>query len=149
MTPSNAKVLSADMRHSSCPDAVDVVSAETSDASNAQATHVTSTNVAHVASVKGTHAATTVASAKPTHTASPATPGLCSRGNKAAGQHCGCQNHHHSSSHDILHLVGRVCSATGIVRHWRDQLSGRQRLDAIEMRTLSRFLNSTFRSGHA
>jgi hypothetical protein len=110
MTPSNAKVLLADMRHGSCANAVDVVSTETSDASSAQATHVTSTKVTHMASVKGTHAATTVASAKATHTtaAAPATAGLCSRGQKAAGQHCGCQNHHHSSSHDILHLVGRI-----------------------------------------
>ena len=138
MTPSNAKVPLVDMRHATSAKASDVVSAETSDATDAQATCV--------ASAKGTHTAATVASAKATHTAptAPATPGLCARGKKAAGKHCACQNHHHS--HDILHLIGRTVPPQDLVRYWRVQESGRQRRDTMEMRTLSFFLNSIFRS---
>jgi hypothetical protein len=48
---------------------------------------------AHVAAAES---ATTVSSAA-------AAAGFCTRGNKAAGKHRACQNHHHSCSHDILH----------------------------------------------
>jgi hypothetical protein len=103
MTPSNAKVPCVDARHATSGDAVEVVSAETSDSTDAQATHMTATNVTHtgtdVTSAKAAHTATKVSSAS----ASTAAPGLCARGKKAAGKHCACQNHHHSSSHDILH----------------------------------------------
>jgi hypothetical protein len=62
---------------------------------------VTAADVTHtgtdVTSAKAAHAATTVSSA------TTAAPGLCARGKKAAGKHCACQNHHHSSFHDILH----------------------------------------------
>jgi hypothetical protein len=138
MTPSNAKVPLIDVRHATRAKAVDVVSAETSDATDAQATHVTAAKVAHtstdVTSAKATHTATTVSSA------ATAAPGLCARGNKAAGKHCACQNHHHSSFHDILHLIGRIAPPQD-VRHWRVQHSGRQRRDTMEMRTLGCFLN--------
>jgi hypothetical protein len=106
MTPSNAKVPCVDMGHATSGDAVDVVSAETSDATNAQATDMTAANVTHtgtdVTSAKAAHTATKVSSA------ATAAPGLCARGKKAAGKHCACQNHHRSSSHDILHLIGRI-----------------------------------------
>jgi hypothetical protein len=114
------------------------VSAETSDATDAQATHVTSANV--------THTGTDVTSAKAAHTATvssaaTAAPSLCARGKKAAGKHCACQNHHCSSFHDILHLIGRIVPPQDRVRHWRVQHSGRQRRDTMEMRTLSCVLN--------
>jgi hypothetical protein len=139
MTPSNAKVPCVDVRHATSGDAaVDVVSAETSDATDAQATHMTAANVTHtgtdVTSAKAAHTATKVSSAS-------AAPGLCARGKKAAGKHCACQNHHRSSSHDILHLIGRIVPSQDLVRHWRVQFSGRQRRDAMEMRTLGCFLN--------
>jgi hypothetical protein len=139
MTPSNAKVPCVDVRHATSGDAaVDVVSAETSDATDAQATHMTAANVTHtgtdVTSAKAAHTATKVSSAS-------AAPGLCARGKKAAGKHCACQNHHRSSSHDILHLIGRIVPSQDLVRQWRGQLSGRQRRDAMEMRTLGCFLN--------
>jgi hypothetical protein len=144
MMSSDAKVSLVDVRHATRAKAVDVVSAETSDATNAQATHVTAANVTHtgtdVTSAKAAHAATTV---------STAAPGLCARGKKAAGKHCACQNHHHSSSHDILHLVGRIAPPQDLVRYWRVQQSGRQRRDTMEMRTLGCFLNSIFRSRRA
>jgi hypothetical protein len=141
MTPSNAKVPCVDVRHATSGDAaVDVVSAETSDATDAQATHMTAANVTHtgtdVTSAKAAHTATKVSSASAS-----AAPGLCARGKKAAGKHCACQNHHRSSSHDILHLIGRIVPSQDLVRHWRVQFSGRQRRDAMEMRTLGCFLN--------
>jgi hypothetical protein len=139
MMSSDANVSLVDVRHATRAKAVDVVSAETSDATAAQATHVTAADVTHtgtdVTSAKAAHAATTVSSA------TTAAPGLCARGKKAAGKHCACQNHHHSSSHDSLHLIGRIAPPQDLVRHWRVQHSGRQRRDAMEMRTLSCFLN--------
>ena len=141
MTPSNAKVTLVDMRHATCAKVADVVSAETSDATNAQATHVTAAKVAHtgadVTSAKAAHTATTVSSAA----TATAAPGLCARGKKAAGKHRACQNHHHSSFHDILHLIGRIAPPQDLVRHWRVQHSGCQRRDTMEMRTRGCFLN--------
>jgi hypothetical protein len=138
MMPSNAKVPLVDMRHATGVKAVDVISADTSDATDAQATHVTAADVTHtgtdVTSAKAAHPATTVSTAA-------AAPGLCARGKKAAGKHCARQNHHHSSFHDILHLIGRIAPPQDLVRHWRVQHSGRQRRDTMEMRTLGCFLN--------
>jgi hypothetical protein len=80
-----------------------VVSAHATHVISAKAVHVTAAKAAaHVASAKST----TVASAATAATA--ATAGLCTRGKKAAGKHRACQNHHHSSSHDILHWDGRA-----------------------------------------
>jgi hypothetical protein len=61
-----------------------------------------------VASVKAAHTGTDVTAAKASKattvsSATPATPGLCARGKEAASQHCGYQNRHCSSFHDILH----------------------------------------------
>jgi hypothetical protein len=70
---------------------------------------VGSAKAAHVASAEPT---THVAPAKAAHTAtmpstsSTAAARLSARGKKAPGKHRACQNHHHSSSHDILHLIG-------------------------------------------
>jgi hypothetical protein len=139
MTPSNATVPLVDMRHATRAKAVDMVSAETSDATDAaKTTHVSAANVAHtgpdVTSAKAAHTATTVSSAA-------AAPGLCARGKKTAGKHCACQNHHHSSSHDILHLIGRTAPPQDLVRRWGVQGSECQRRDTMEMRTHSRVLN--------
>jgi hypothetical protein len=80
-----------------------MVSAHATNVTSAKATHMTAAKAAaHVASAKAAHAATTVSSA------ATATAGLSTRGKKAAGKHRACQNHHHSSSHDILHWDGRT-----------------------------------------
>jgi len=75
----------------------------------AQASDVISAKTAHMAAIKSTH----VASAKPaTHvaaTSASTTTSLRTGGKKAPGKQRACQNHHRSSSHDILHLVGRTC----------------------------------------
>jgi hypothetical protein len=80
-----------------------MVSAHATHATSAKATHVTAAKAAaHVAAAKAAHAATTVSSA------ATATAGLSTRGKKATGKRRACQNHHHSSSHDILHWDGRT-----------------------------------------
>jgi hypothetical protein len=108
MASSTAKVLSAHARH--------VTAAKTSDAASAEATDVTSTKAAHVASAK---AAAHVASATTTVSSATATAGLGISGKKAAGKHSTCQNHHHSSSHDILLWDGRDFPPQDFVRRWR------------------------------
>jgi hypothetical protein len=95
MTSSIAKVISAHAGH--------VGSAEAAYVTSAEAAHVTSAKAASVAS------ATSVSSAS-------ATAGLCTRGKKAAGKHGTCQNHHHSSSHDILLWDGRDFPPQGCSR---------------------------------
>jgi hypothetical protein len=93
---SGAKVFVAGMRH----------------VGSAKATHVTSAKAAHVAAaeaaahVASAEAATTVSAAATATTTAAAS--LCARRKQAAGKHCACQNHHHSSSHDILHWDGRT-----------------------------------------
>jgi hypothetical protein len=116
MTTPNAKVLVVHVAHVIAANAAnaasaktsDVIAANSSDVTTAKSTHVTSAKAAHVASAKATH----VASAKATHvasaSASASAAGLCTRGNKATGKQCTRQNHHRSSSHNILHLVGRT-----------------------------------------
>jgi hypothetical protein len=119
MTSSDAKVSVAHARHVASAKASEVSCAKASDVTAAKAAHVTSTKATHVTSTKATH----VTSAKATHVASATTTttvssaaaaGLCVRGNKAAGKQCTCQNHHHSSSHDILRLNGARLSAAGL-----------------------------------
>jgi hypothetical protein len=115
MTSSTAKAISADAR--------EVTSAKTSDAGSAEAAHVASAEAAHMAS-----ATTTVSSAAAT-----ATAGLCTRGKKAAGKHCACQNYHHSCSHDILHWDGRTFRRRALSDVGVSQQSKRQRRDELEM----------------
>jgi hypothetical protein len=92
----------------------DVISTKASNTITAKATHVTSTEATYVASAE---AAAHVTSAETATTVSSATTaaaaGLCTRGKKATGKHCACQNHHHSSSHDILHLRWAEFPPTG------------------------------------
>ncbi|SHH69640.1 hypothetical protein [Bradyrhizobium erythrophlei] len=89
MTSPIAKVISAHARH--------VTSAEAAHMTSAEATHVTSAKATHVTSAKAASMAS----------ATSASAGLCTRGKKAAGKHGTCQNHHYSSSHDILLWDGR------------------------------------------
>jgi hypothetical protein len=102
-------VIVVQARHVIAAKASDVISTKTPNATAVEAAHVASVDSTHVASAETTHvttaeAATTVTSA----TTASAASGLCTRGNKAAGKQCTCQNHQHSSSHDILHLDGRI-----------------------------------------
>jgi hypothetical protein len=111
MTSSSSKVIVVQARHMIAAEATDVIATKPSDATAtkaayvapAEATDMASTETAHVTS---TEAAAHVASAKAATAVSStaAAAGLRVRGNKAAGKHCARQNHHHSSSHDILHL---------------------------------------------
>jgi hypothetical protein len=78
-----------------CAKATDPTITKASDATTAEAAHVATAEATHVTTTEATtHVASSSASAA----------GLCTRGEKAAGKHRACQNHHHSSSHDILHL---------------------------------------------
>jgi hypothetical protein len=108
-----------------------VISAKASHVASSEASHVASAEAAHVAAAtKATHvaSATTAVSSAPA-----AAAGLRPSGKKAAGKHRACQNHHHSSSHDILLLDGRS------FRHWalsdaRMYEEGkRQRRDGLKM----------------
>jgi hypothetical protein len=98
-------VLVADVCQLACAKAADVIFAKTPNATAAKATHVTSTKATHMASAKAAHAATMSSASA---SASAAAAGLCTRGKKATGKQGACQNHHHSSSHDILHRDGRT-----------------------------------------
>ena len=106
MAPSTAKVLPAHARHVAAAETAEVASAKAADVASVKTTDVAAAKAAaHVTS------ATTVSSAT-------AAAGLGISGKKAAGKHCTCQNHHHSSSHDILHLGWAGPPATGS-RWWR------------------------------
>jgi hypothetical protein len=101
-----------------------VIVAQASDVISAKATHVAAAKAAHVASAKpATHVAST---------STAATASLCTRGKKAPGKQRACQNHHRSSSHDILHLVGRTCRHRTGFRRCSSQ-GDFQRRDAEEM----------------
>jgi hypothetical protein len=110
VTSSGAEVIVVQASHVIAAKPADVISTKPSHAAAVKAAHATSTEAARVASPE----ATDVTSAEAAHTAtmsstaSAATTGLCTRGKKAAGKHCACQNHHHSCSHDILHSDGRT-----------------------------------------
>jgi hypothetical protein len=93
-------VLVADMRHGTCAKATDATTAETTHAGSAESAHVAAESAAHVAATA--ESATAVSSSAAT------AAGLRTGGKQAAGQHCARQNHHHSSSHDILHWDGRT-----------------------------------------
>jgi hypothetical protein len=86
-----------------------------------------------------------VTSAKAAHTEAATAFGLRAVGNKAAGKHCACQNHHRSSSHDILHLIGRIVPPQDPVRHWRVQQMPTSRYNGDENAWLFSQLNSSLR----
>jgi pyruvate/2-oxoglutarate dehydrogenase complex dihydrolipoamide acyltransferase (E2) component len=127
MTPSSAKVIVVHVGHVIGAKATDAASAEASDVTSTKAAHMASTKTAHVASAKATHA-THVASA-----AASAAARLCTRGNKAAGKQCACQNHHRSSSHNILRLDGRTFRHRALSDVGAFQRSKRQRRDGLDM----------------
>jgi hypothetical protein len=91
---------------------------------SAKATHVTpAKTAAHVGSAKST----TVSSA------ATAAAGLCTRGKQAAGKHRACQNHYHSSSHDISPSGWADFPPQGRARRWLASARKRQRRDELEM----------------
>jgi hypothetical protein len=122
MTPSSTKVIVA---HVIGAKATNVISAKTSDVTSAKATHVTSAKAAHVTSATAAHVATA--------TATSASASLGTRGNKAAGKQCTCQNHHRSSSHNILQLIGRTFRHRALSDVGAFQQGKRQRCDELEM----------------
>jgi hypothetical protein len=69
----------------------------------AKATDPTITKASDATTAEAAHVATAEATTHVASSAASAAAGLCTRGEKAAGKHRACQNHHHSSSHDILH----------------------------------------------
>jgi hypothetical protein len=114
MAPSAAEVTVAQARHVASAKATDVASAKATDVASAEAADVASAKATDVTSAK---AAAHVASAAVSSAATAA--GLRTGGNKAAGKQCTCQDHHYSSSHDILRLNGRDCPPQGLVRRPR------------------------------
>jgi len=139
MAPS-AKVLVVGMRHATSVKPFHMVSAKPSDTTSTnaadvastKATDVTSAKAANMASAKAAHTATTMSSASAS--AATAATGLCAGRKQAPGQRCACQNHYHSSFHDILHFGGRIfrrgtLSALGVARQ-----SERQSRNRLEMR---------------
>jgi hypothetical protein len=99
VTSSGAEVIVVQARHVIAGRAADMICTKTSNTTAIKTADATSTKTTHVAPAEATHAATM--SSTPSASAA---SGLCTRGKKAAGKHRACQNHHHSSSHDILHL---------------------------------------------
>jgi hypothetical protein len=116
MTSTSVEVIVIQARHVIGAKAADVIFTKTSDATAVKAAHVTSTEATHVAPAE---AAAHMASAESATTVPSAAAGLCTRGKKAAGKHCACQNHHHSSSHDILHLRWADFPPQVPIRRWR------------------------------
>jgi hypothetical protein len=100
MTSSVAKVTTAHAGHATSAEAADM----------AEATHVASAKAAHMAATTSTSVSAATATA---------TTGLCVSGKEAAGKHCACQNHYHSSSHDILLWNGRDFPPQDLVRRCR------------------------------
>jgi hypothetical protein len=142
MTPPSAKVIVLHAGHVAGTKAADVASAKASDVIAAHRSDVATAKSAHVATAKSAHVATAkaahVAAATATHmatttTATATAAGLCTRGNKAAGKQCTCQNHHRSSSHNILHLDGRTFRHRALSDVGGSQQGKRQRRDGLEM----------------
>jgi hypothetical protein len=96
----------------------EVTAAEATDVATVEAAHMASTEAPHMASAAHMAAATT--------SVAPATAaaGLCISGQKAAGKHCTCQHHQHSSSHHILLWNGRYFPPQVLVRRWRVRGNG-------------------------
>jgi hypothetical protein len=130
MTPSSAKVIVVHVGHVTGAKATDVASAKTSDVTTAKSTHVTSAKATHVASAKATHVPPTTTTVS---SSAAAAPSLCTRGNKAAGKQCACQNHHRSSSHNILHLAGRTFRHRALSDVGPFEQTKRQRCDGLDM----------------
>jgi len=133
MAPSSTKVTVADVTSAK---AAHVTSAKASHVTAAKAAHAGSAKAAHVTAAKATHMAATATATHMASTASTATAaaaGLGTRGNKAAGKQCTCQNHHRSSSHNILQLVGRTFRHRPCLTLALFQQNERQRRGGLEM----------------
>jgi hypothetical protein len=124
MTSAIAKVTSAHARDVASAEAAHVTCGEVA---AAESTHVASAEAAHMASAAHVAATTSVSAA------ATAAAGLCISGQKAAGKRCACQNHQHSSSHDILLWNGRDFPPQGLVRRWPSEETERQRRDGLKM----------------
>jgi hypothetical protein len=107
MTSSIAEVISVHAGDVTSAETTDAASAEATDAASAETADVASAEATHMASAKAAHMAATTTSVSSTPAPATATAGLRISGKKAAGKQCACQNHHHSSSHNILHWDGR------------------------------------------
>jgi hypothetical protein len=129
MAPSSTKVIVA---HVTSAKAAHVTSAKAAHVTSAKASHVTSAKATHVTAAKATHMAATATATHMASTASTAA-GLGTRGNKAAGKQCTCQNHHRSSSHNILQLVWADFPPQALSDVGAFQQSERQRRDGLEM----------------
>jgi hypothetical protein len=97
------KVIVADTRDVSCAKATDA----TSNVIPAHCPEMGSAEAADVASIEATHVATAEATTPVASAAATTTASLRISGNKAACKQCSCQDHHHSSFHDILLLGWR------------------------------------------
>jgi hypothetical protein len=114
------EVTSVHARHVTSAKASDVASAKASDVTSAEATHVTTAEAADVASATAPVTAATAASVSAAST----TACLRIRRKQSPGKRGRCQDHHHSSSHDILLRNGRNFPPQVRVRRWRAR--GRQ-----------------------
>lgn len=132
---SSAKVLVADVRHGTRVNGIGVDFAKTANATTAETAHVTSSKATDVASAKAAHTATTVSAV------ATAASGLCARGKQAPGQYCGCQYHYHFSSHDFLHLEGRIFRLRSLSDLGALSRVKGQSCDMLEMRIAGRVLH--------
>jgi hypothetical protein len=130
--PSGAEAIATQVRHVIGAEASDAAAAEASDVIAANAGHVVSTEAADV-TTKATHVAAAKASHAATMPSASTAARFCTGGNKAAGKYRACQNHHHSSSHDILHLRWADIPPQGPDRRWRVSPEESQRRDRLEM----------------
>jgi hypothetical protein len=113
VTSVNARrVTSAKFSEATSTETLGANSAETFNMNSAKTDHAASVvNTARARSSEATHASPDVTSAKTAHVASATVSStsacLCSSGKKAGGKRRTCQDHHPSSSHDILLWNGR------------------------------------------
>jgi hypothetical protein len=121
-------VISVHARHVASAETAYATSAEATDVTSAEATDVTSAKAAHMASATTTSMSTAAAAA---------TAGLCVRGKKAAGKHRACQDHHYSSSHDILLFgMGGTCRHIALSDAGVSEEDKCRRRDGLKMRML-------------
>ncbi|WP_162240858.1 hypothetical protein [Bradyrhizobium tropiciagri] len=114
----------------------DVISANVSDMGATKTPGMSFAKTAHVASAEAAHmtsAASAKAAASVSAAAATSTPRLCRSSNKAAGKQRGRQNHHHSSSHEILLRDGRNFPPQAFVRRWWPRKAERHRPDGLKM----------------
>jgi hypothetical protein len=78
------------------------------ESAGAEATHVASTKAAYVTPAKAAAHVTSAKAAAAMTAAATTAAGLGTSSHQAAGEHCARQDHHHSSSHDILRWNGRT-----------------------------------------